>query len=215
MRLPPGFESHPPLDSLSHRACWPPDEAPVLRNHHLAATQVTDLLQIDFSRVTSPLLTRPAVATLGHALRLAGAELLELDHRELGVLHGPVGGGGTTGLLLFDDMAGGAGHVAELSTVGRAWLEGAAKVLWRHVRHDRACETACLECVLTASSQADMEAGFLHRRAAANLLGLLLAGQPSGSAPTPVGPQLPPGQEGRTPEERRQRFRERHQAGRH
>lgn len=196
MKLPSGFEKHAPLDSWGHQACWPADEAPVLRNHHLAATQVTDILQLDFTRVPHVGLSAAVVTTLGHALRLAGAELLELDHRELSTLACPVGSAGRLGLLLFDDVAGGAGHVVELAAVAAEWLRRALDVMRRGAEHDRSCVTACLECLLTASSQVDMEAGRLQRRATRDVLTDLLSGraraETSPPAPGPRTPDLNP-----------------------
>ena len=103
--------------------------------------------------------------------------MLELDHRELGTLACPVGPSGQLGLLLFDDVAGGAGHVVELAVVAGEWLKRALDVMRRGVEHDRSCVTACLECLLTASSQVDMEAGRLQRRATRDVLIDLLSGR--------------------------------------
>lgn len=194
MKLPSGFETHPPLDSWGQRPCWPAGEALVLRNHHLAATQVTDILQLDFSGVAHAGLSPAVVTTLGHALRLAGAELLELDHRELGVLACPVGPEGRPGLLLFDDTAGGAGHVVELAATAADWLKCALDVMRRNEEHDRSCVTACLECLLTASSQIDMEAGRLQRRATRDVLANLMSGRGPAVPPSPPpagGPVTP------------------------
>jgi hypothetical protein len=73
--LPNAFEAHLPLDRQKG-TCWKNNEAPVLRNHHLAALHVTDLLELDFTEVTHTGLTRATVTTLGYALKLAGAEVL-------------------------------------------------------------------------------------------------------------------------------------------
>jgi hypothetical protein len=206
MQLPPGFEKHIPLDSWGRQACWSADEAPVFRSHHLAATQVTDILQLDFSGVEHGGLTPAVVTTLGHALRLAGAELLELDHRELGSLACPVGARGRLGLLVFDDVAGGAGHVVELASTPTDWVNRALLIMRRGPVHDDSCTTACLECLLTASSQVDMEAGRLQRREARNVLIDLIAGAPP--AP-PLARLRVNGAHGRSAAERLRRARDR------
>jgi len=206
MQLPSGFEKHIPLESWGRQPCWSAEEAPVLRNHHLAATQVTDILQLDFSGVGHGGLTPAVVTTLGHALRLAGAELLELDHRELGSLTCPVGPHGRLGLLLFDDAAGGAGHVVELAVTANEWIKRALAVMRRGPEHDEACVTACLECLLTASSQIDMEAGRLQRRAARDVLVDLISGYVSPKSSSP--PRTPEAPES-SPDDRLRRARER------
>ncbi len=190
INLPTGFELHAPLDSWADRPCWPAGEAPVFRNHHMAATQVTDIVQLDFAGVQHAGLSEAVVATIGHALRLAGAELLEQDHREFGSLACPIGLGGRIGLLLFDAVAGGAGHVLELASVAGEWLTVALDVMRRGDEHDRTCVTACLECLLTTSSQIDMEAGRLQRRAARDVLIQMLSGQ---SQPAHLAPSASSG----------------------
>ena len=50
--------------------------------------------------------------TLAHAFRLAGTQLLSLDSRELGSFVMRTDSGPHCGLVLFDSMPGGAGHVA-------------------------------------------------------------------------------------------------------
>ena len=65
-------------------------KAPVMRNLRMAAIHVTDLVQLDFANVRQPALEN-VIFAWGHALKLAGAELLEIDHREIGVVFGPIG----------------------------------------------------------------------------------------------------------------------------
>src|SRR5277367_234659 len=97
--LPSGFETHAPL--WTHRAnarCWKPNSAPVLRNRALGAETDTDVLQIEVetmltkfhSLADSELISR----SLGHALRIAGAALLEVDTREVSFAGARVGNGG-------------------------------------------------------------------------------------------------------------------------
>lgn len=180
-KLPKRFETHPPLSSLYENIqCWHGESgAPVLRHQHLAATHVTDLVQIDFSGVLSGVLKksgRPVINTIGHALRLAGAELLEADHRELGMICLPVGPSAFDGLQIFDNAAGGAGHIVELMVDSNAWLLRAMQVLRRDDDHHATCEKGCLHCILTTSSQRDWETGNLVRREAFEVLDSLLNG---------------------------------------
>ena len=64
----------------------------LLRNQILAAREITDVLLIDFSSCLGEFdLVRDIITTLGHVLQSAGARMLELDNRELGVLVVPVG----------------------------------------------------------------------------------------------------------------------------
>jgi DEAD/DEAH box helicase domain-containing protein len=88
--LPKSFLNHTPLNR-THGVCLKAGEDPILRNHHLAALHNTDLIQLDFSGLGSALNRQDQVVTLGYALKLAGAEMLELDHRELGVVAARLG----------------------------------------------------------------------------------------------------------------------------
>ncbi len=172
--LPKSFEKHSPL-SAEKGTCWRDSEAPVLRNHHLAALHVTDLLELDFGDVAQSGLTQATVTTLGYALKLAGAEMLELDAREIGVTPSRIGKASRWGLQLFDSSAGGAGHVAELFNEGRDWFEHALQILFRDEAHDRRCSTACLQCVLISASQFDYENGLLQREQTQAVLRALLS----------------------------------------
>jgi hypothetical protein len=173
INLPKNFGKHTALH-LERGTCWPRDSAPVFRNHLLAATHVTDILQIDLASIGHPDLSSDVIVTLGHAFRLAGAEFLEIDHRELGVHFAPLGHAARLGGYLFDNTAGGAGHVSELSSSSREWFERTARLLYRDPDHDRRCTSACLNCLLTTSSQADLELGRLRRPVALAVLRDLL-----------------------------------------
>lgn len=167
--LPKGFETHSPLWLDRPRACWQAGEAPVMRNLRMAAIHVTDLVQLEFANVRHSGV-EDAMFAWGHALRLAGAELLEIDHREIGVVFGPIGAKAKLGIQLFDNTAGGAGHVLELATSGETWLMRALDVMHRNPEHHTACENACLQCLLTTASQVDFEAGRLNRKMAYSIL---------------------------------------------
>jgi Lhr-like helicase len=184
--LPKGFETHAPLWLDRPKACWQSGEAPVMRNLRMAASHVTDLVQLDFANVVHAGLEN-AVFAWGHALKLAGAELLEIDHREIGVVFGPIGASAKTGIQLFDNTAGGAGHVLELAASGEAWLTRALTVMHRDPEHHARCENACLLCLLTAASQVDFEAGRLRRKLAyAMLQELRERGIPNNGTPESV-----------------------------
>ena len=75
--------------------------------------------------------------TIGQALKLAGASLLEVDQREIGLLV-PVpdsASGIYQCVILYDSLAGGSGHLEELShksshTIHKEWLERAVSLLY-------------------------------------------------------------------------------------
>lgn len=167
------FERHPPLERQKSRTnklpppCEGAGDGP-LRNQTLAARETTDVLLLDFSAIfhhrASDL---KLMTTLGYALQIAGAYHLGLDTREIGVLLAPAGPSGSAhGIVLFDNVPGGAGHVFELMDVGRPWLERAVDVLTGSEEHKKVCLTACLDCLLTFDAQAAMQAGLLNRREA-------------------------------------------------
>jgi hypothetical protein len=173
MELRPGFVRHRSLTSPKGQRCWRDDEAPVLRNRTLFAVQSTDVLLVD-PTATAALAgdareREASLRTMGHALRMAGAALLEIDSRELGMLLVPIDAT-RTGIGLFDTAAGGAGHVLELAHLGSRWLAETARVLRGDEDHDATCERACLRCVLSFESQPDASRGLLDRRAALALL---------------------------------------------
>jgi DEAD/DEAH box helicase domain-containing protein len=178
--LPRSFQSHTPLNR-PYGICWKTGEDPILRNHHLAALHNTDLLQLDLSGLGSSMRQQEEVVTLGYALKLAGAEMLELDHRELGVVVARLGPMKRWGLQIFDSSAGGAGHALELFENGRRWFDATVKVLFRNEDHDAKCDTACIRCLLTTNSQIDYERGYLRRRSVLGTLRTLL--EPVASIP--------------------------------
>ncbi len=134
--LPTRFEWHSPLTSPDQRRrCWDEDEAPVWRNHHLAARQTSNLLKLDFSNFNQEI-EPDLLYTLGQAFRLSAASLLELDQREIGVLDPPPDpvSGEFQSVILYDSLAGGSGHLAELSHPNNSefamkWIEETVKLL--------------------------------------------------------------------------------------
>ena len=182
VNLPPGFAEHIPLNARRNNngqwlppRCWRRDQAHVLRNQTLAARETTDVLLLDFSGCLSVAQqnNEALVTTLGYALQRAAAELLQLDGRELGVATMPTGVQ-SCGVLLYDNVPGGAGHVRELLAIGRPWLDRAKAVLFVDDAHDLRCRSACLDCLLSFQTQNAMVRGYLDRPKALSVLSDLL-----------------------------------------
>jgi superfamily II DNA or RNA helicase len=168
MNLPREFETHASVFSSNPRSfCWEKGEqaAPILRNRVLAARELTDMLLLEWPG--GNILSQDAVYSFGRALLLAGARLLELDERELGMvlmpLHDP-----NLGIAIYDTAPGGAGHCQELITLGQHWIEFARRILYVDERHHARCKKACLDCILDFSGQ--YSAGRLDRLAAIELV---------------------------------------------
>lgn len=194
--LPNRFEWHAPLNSTkANSRCWAVDEAPVWRNHHLAAKQTTHLLRIDVGGIGQQT-DRELLYTLGQALRLTAAQTLELDEREIGALD-PVPDPLTSqfrSIILYDSLAGGSGHLAELSHSGypdraREWIDRTVKLLTvegvmpNAVRHREA-----IRKLLTSACNDSL---LVPERALTFLLSALSAPAPTNSNP-PQGPNIPP-----------------------
>lgn len=170
--LPPGFENHLRLSNQPpYVRCREIGESAPLRNQRLAAWERTDCVLVQWHQVLSERPGRELIATLGEALRLAGAELLELDARELGMIVTPTREGDAS--LLYDNVPGGAAHVYELLTLAPEWLRQAYQVLYRDEEHHRRCDSGCLDCILTYSIQ-EQFGGALQRREACAVLDRLL-----------------------------------------
>ena len=181
--LPNGFRQHARLTATSDRfPCWGSDHALPLRNQTLAARETTDVLLLTYAGPQSKDLS--LMQTLGYALQIAGARLLELDTRELGVMIASSEEfSDGSGAVLYDNVPGGAGHVRELFARNREWLNEALSVLFVDELHDARCETACLDCLLTFDAQDAMNQGLLQRRRAYRLLkGLLARDAPASQA---------------------------------
>ncbi len=167
------FLNHPPLRSATPNfPCWKRSEAVnPLRYRTLAAKQTTDVLLLDFSGCLSPgdPNHESIVTTLALALQIAGARMLELDSREIGSMAIRTGGDGF-GAVLYDNVPGGAGHVRELLDRGRDWLAEATRTLYVDEPHDKTCEIACLDCLLTFDAQVLVQSDKLQRRKALDAL---------------------------------------------
>ncbi|HEY8284242.1 MAG TPA: Zn-binding domain-containing protein, partial [Chloroflexota bacterium] len=182
--LPSSFKSHAPIYSTNIKLRCRKEGAGTLRNQILAAHETTDVLLVDVSEAIGEQADRAVITTLGYALQRAGAEILELDSREIAVLAVPAGPEGRYwGVMLYDNVPGGAGHVAELLSEGdpeaaRGWLETARKVMYVNEEHHEHCETACVRCLLAYDAQFAMSDGLLQRCKAFTILDQLLAGGP-------------------------------------
>lgn len=168
MRLPRGFEQHPSIFSANSGSfCWERNDQnpPILRNRVLAARELTDMVLLEFPGASFA--SYDAVYSLGRALAMAGARLLELDERELGVEIVPLSES-SPGIVVYDVAPGGAGHCPELLVAASEWVVWARSVLFVDEKHDARCRKACLDCILDFSGQ--YAAQHLDRRAALSLL---------------------------------------------
>ena len=179
--LPRDFEYHAHLNSTKETTrCWQANSTPsVLRNQTLAAREITDVLLLDFSGcLGSRQADRILVTTMGYGLHRAAAQILQLDGREIGVVITPAGQSGRgLGVLLYDNVPGGAGHVRELLEYGRDWLEQTRRVLFVDSAHNQRCKSACLDCLLSFETQDAMRQGLLSRPLALSVLSDLLDGK--------------------------------------
>ena len=168
MQLPHSFEAHAPIFAADPRSfCWGKGEevSPVLRNRVLAARELTDMLLIEWPGAA--ISGYDGVYSLGRALALAGARLLELDEREVGMELIPLRNG-SLGIVIYDVSPGGAGHCKELLRLGKEWVDAAYEVLYVDDKHHSRCRKACLDCILDFSGQ--YAANHLDRRTALSLL---------------------------------------------
>ncbi len=147
------------------KACDPGDS--FLRHQALASKVITDVLIIDFGPQAADL-----TETLALALKLAGARLLQLDSRELGHSVAPSPKGAHPAAVVYDNVPGGAGHVLELLQDSERWLKLAADVLHGSDKHHASCETACMDCILSAEVFDEADITKLHRRRAYDFINL-------------------------------------------
>ncbi|RMG12205.1 MAG: DUF1998 domain-containing protein, partial [Planctomycetota bacterium] len=180
VELPPRFADHPPVDSFVRTPCWERDEAPVWRNRVLAARDTTDLLFFDpretslaADAVPAPEKRAAVAQTIAAALEQAGAELLEVDPRELGSLTLAEARGPCDPIVLYDNVPGGVGHVRVLLECAREWLERARARLRGDDEHHERCDSACLDCILRFDSPQEG----LRRRDAFRVLDAWLGGR--------------------------------------
>jgi DEAD/DEAH box helicase domain-containing protein len=127
--LPKGFDWHSPIhDSNPRSYCWDRSETFILRHLNLAARQVCDYLEIELPHVPGTSTDRRRIAnTICQALRLSGSRLLNIDSREMAILR-PTSGG-LTRISICDSLAGGAGHVRDLTQIAPLWWEKAIAMI--------------------------------------------------------------------------------------
>jgi len=151
--LPRDFKAHAPVfRSRADRSCWPKTakDAPVLRNKVLAARERADMLLFDWPDVG--VTDSDGLFSVGRALLRAGCRKLEIDARELEVRVKPLRDG-RPGLLLYETVAGGAGHCQELIAMDRQLLIAARDLLRGSTDHQTRCKRACIECLLDFAGQ--------------------------------------------------------------
>jgi DEAD/DEAH box helicase domain-containing protein len=180
INLPKGFDKHSSLDATDERYfCWRLGESPSIRRQTLAARETTDVLLLDFDDCLPRAVDGDdgpdaLIETLARALIASGSKRLDIDTRELG------GFALGRGVVLYDNVPGGAGHVGELfergreGDRGRSWLEETRTMLRGDDTHHARCETACLDCLLTFDAQDIMSRGLLRRRDALHALDAML-----------------------------------------
>lgn len=166
--LPNSYEQHAPLQFAPKKSgawvvCRKHNGKHDLRRQMLTARQVTDIAIIDVPQLVNADLA--VATTLAHAFRLAGTQLLSLDSREVGSFVMSTDSGPNCGLVLFDTMPGGAGHVGELLESASEWIERLTDVLFVNQAHHERCVSACLDCLLSYETQFDHDLGLLAREA--------------------------------------------------
>lgn len=168
MNLPLKFGQHASIFQTNPNIfCWEKGEqnATVLRNKVLAARELTDMLLIEWPGATTG--NDDGVYSLGRAMVLAGARILELDERELAMVVLPLRAP-NLGIVVYDTAPGGAGHCLELCNLGRQWVEDTRKALYVDAEHHSTCNRACLDCILDFSGQ--YRASKLNRREALQVM---------------------------------------------
>ena len=164
--LPKSYEQHAPLQFAPRKngPTWficRKQSKNDLRRQMLTARQVTDIAVIDIPQLANADLA--VATTLAHAFRLAGTQLLSLDSRELGSFVMRTDSGPHCGLVLFDSMPGGDGHVAELLESATDWIGKLIDDLFVNEAHHQRCVSACLDCLLSFETQFDHDQGLLAR----------------------------------------------------
>ena len=91
--------------------------------------------------------------------------------------------------MVYDNVPGGAGHVGELLKMGSAWLDEALKLMWHNESHHENCETACVDCILSADAWDEDKVQKLQRRRTWEFLNSLANG--GGGAASSDGPAPP------------------------
>lgn len=193
--LPNSYEQHAPLQFAPRKngpawvVCRKHNGKHDLRRQMLTARQVTDIAIIDVPQLVNADLA--VATTLAHAFRLAGTQLLSLDSRELGSFVMRTDNGPNCGLVLFDTMPGGAGHVAELLESAADWISKVTDVLFVNQSHHERCVSACLDCLLSYETQFDHDLGLLSRATAWQFWNCLRGHRPWSSSRSSTSSQVP------------------------
>jgi DEAD/DEAH box helicase domain-containing protein len=192
------FEGHRALSSgRDELPCWRGGQEHVMRRRLIASRETTDLMVFDARELVSEgkaliadwnnQRAQTALQTLGRALALAGAAILEIDSREIGIFGITLGNkSARLGLVLYDAVPGGAGHLAQLAQDMPDWINRAKAQLRGTPDHDRSCETACLDCISTFDASFEVAANELHRRDTMEWLNVAWP-DPQTNEPTPDG----------------------------
>lgn len=142
--LPNGFKKH--YSVLENRAvgCMGDTDTP-MRNRVLIATLPTDIVFYEY-----PGLNQLKADTMGQALRLAGAKMLNVDFRQLMFLTYPAQRtDSNVGLAMFDNVAGGQSMVIDLHVRREEWFDKAVEQLEGSPDHDKLCLKSCIRCLIT------------------------------------------------------------------
>ena len=181
VNLPNKYQYHAALyQDKQFNKCWSDGIAQVWRGHLLAAREKTDVLLLDFSGVSGSAVCATdssIMYALAFSMQRAVAQLLELDIREVGVDLVPTGPAGKHfGITLFDNVPGGAGHVAQLlrPELQNDLLVAAKDRLFVDERHNNNCLTGCLDCVLSFETQRRISSGLFKRREAYDFIRSLI-----------------------------------------
>lgn len=175
------FQIHAPLNEIrEYPVCREKNGANELRQQLLTARQTTDIVIIDIPSLKND--NPDIAATIAHSLRLAGARLLGLDSRELGSFVTATNSGSTCGIVIFDSVPGGAGHVTELLSLSVKWVQLVEDVLFVNAAHHSNCVSACLNCLLSFETQFDHQNGLLARARTWNFWSQLRRGEISQSS---------------------------------
>ena len=176
--LPPAAEHHAPLWMRSRRrTCWMRGAlSPFARNRILLHEETSDALILDF-RLWGVDLRGEYRASLAWTAGLPHAvgQVLNLEASDIAATPYPFKDG--LGILLYDTVAGGAGHVSELldDSVMRQVFEALRDRLHVDEAHDARCTRGCLSCVLSYGAQRLVKVG-IDRPRGFELVQALLSG---------------------------------------
>jgi DEAD/DEAH box helicase domain-containing protein len=179
----PSFLEHPPIfNSKETSSCWKDNKIgkkPLLDRQIIAATHITDVIVINFSKFLNQTKqeSKDTAIILTQALRITGAQILEVDPRNIGFLEYfllPSENG--FAIVLFDTLTGGAGHVCELLETYN-WFEKTLELLTASLRTSASGDRENFRYLLLADNSRLLSSlDPLAVQNAENLLGSLLCG---------------------------------------